>query len=133
MSMLRSVVMTGSLFLAVIPAVAVEAASAPADRAYANGIVFTADAGGTIARALAIQGGRIVYVGDDAGLAPFLGPATVRVDLASRFLMPGLVDGHMHPVEAGSTLLKCSLHYDALTVVEFQRRIQACLDGTDSA
>jgi predicted amidohydrolase YtcJ len=111
----------------------VEAASAPADRAYANGIVYTADAGGAIAQALAIQGGKIVYVGDDAGLAPFLGPATVRVDLAGRFLMPGLVDGHMHPVEAGSTLLKCSLHYDALTVVEFQRRIQACLDGTDSA
>src|SRR6185436_18891950 len=133
MSMLRSVVMTGSVLLAVVPAVAVEAASAAADRAYFNGVVFTADAGGTIARALAIQGGRIVYVGDDAGLAPFLGPATVRVDLASRFLMPGLVDGHMHPVEAGSTLLKCSLHYDALTVVEFQHRIQACLDGAKSA
>ena len=131
--MLRIVVMAGSLLVAAVPAAAADTATAPADRAYANGIVFTADAGGTIAQALAIQGGRIVYVGDNAGLAPFLGASTIRVDLAGRFLMPGLVDGHMHPVEAGSTLLKCSLHYESLTVAEFQQRIQACLDGAEAA
>ena len=32
--------------------------------------------------------------------------------------MPGLVDGHMHPLEAGATLLKCSLNYASLTVDE---------------
>jgi predicted amidohydrolase YtcJ len=110
MNMLRNVVRAGSLLLAGLPALAAEVESAPVDRAYVNGFVFTADARGTIAQALAIRSGKIVYVGDEAGLAPFLGPGSVRVDLAGRFLMPGLVDGHMHPVEAGSTLLKCSLH-----------------------
>src|SRR5262245_36165286 len=133
MIMLRSVVMAGSMLLAAAPAMGAKTGSAPADRAYVNAVVFTADAGGTIAEALAIRDGRIVYVGDDAGLAPYLAPATVRVDLAGRFLMPGLVDGHMHPVEAGSTLLKCSLHYDPLTVAELQQRIQACLDDAKTA
>ena len=47
--------------------------------------------------------------------------------------MPGLVDGHMHPLEAGIQLLKCSLNYEALTIPEMQQRIQACLDRSSSA
>lgn len=133
MKMLRSVVVAGSLLLVGMPLAWADVDPAPADRAYVNGVVFTADGGGRIAEALAIGGGKIVYVGDAAGLAPHLGPATVRVDLAGRFLMPGLVDGHMHPVEAGATLLKCSLHYESLTVPELQQRIRACLDDDKSA
>jgi predicted amidohydrolase YtcJ len=129
MGMVRTCAMAGFLLVASWPSAAGEGSAPPADRAYFNGVVFTADAGGTMAEALAIRDGRIVYVGDDAGIAPLIGPATIRVDLDGRFLMPGLVDGHMHPVEAGATLLKCSLHYDALTVPEMQRRIQACVDG----
>jgi predicted amidohydrolase YtcJ len=46
--------------------------------------------------------------------------------------MPGLIDGHMHPLEAGLKLLKCSLNYEALTVPEMQERIQGCLDRSPS-
>ena len=45
-------------------------------------------------------------------------------------LMPGLVDGHMHPLQGGSPLLKCNLNYEQLGVAELQARIQACLDKT---
>jgi predicted amidohydrolase YtcJ len=55
------------------------------------------------------------------------------VDLQGRFLMPGLIDGHMHPVEAGGTLLKCNLHYASLTVAEMQRGIAACVEQTKTA
>jgi predicted amidohydrolase YtcJ len=54
------------------------------------------------------------------------------VDLEGRFLMPGLIDGHMHPLEAGAALLKCNLNYESLTVAELERRVQACLDQTKS-
>src|SRR6185437_9383279 len=56
------------------------------------------------------------------------------VDLHGRMLMPGLIDGHLHPVDAGLDLLKCDLDYEPLTLTEFQRRIQSCLDkeGHDS-
>jgi predicted amidohydrolase YtcJ len=100
----------------------------PADRVYRNGVIFTADARNGTAEALAIRNGRIVYVGGNQGVAPFVGPATVAVDLKGRFLMPGLIDGHMHPLDAGVQLLKCSLNYESLTVAEMQQRIQACLD-----
>ena len=46
--------------------------------------------------------------------------------------MPGLIDGHMHPLEAGRQLLQCSLNYESLTVAELQQRVQACLDHSAS-
>jgi predicted amidohydrolase YtcJ len=103
---------------------------APADIIYRNGRIYTANARDEIAGSLAIRAGRIVYVGSDAGVARYTGAATRSVDLGGKSVMPGLVDGHMHPLEGGSMLLKCNLHYEALTVPEFQARIQACLDAT---
>jgi predicted amidohydrolase YtcJ len=103
-------------------------AQTPADRVYRNGVLFTSTAGNSIAEALAIRDGRIVYVGDNRGVQKFIGSATANIDLKGRFLMPGLVDGHMHPLEAGMQLLKCSLNYESLTVPELQQRVQACLD-----
>ena len=127
----RAQTVPASLLLAVSVAAARHASAAdPADRVYRNGVVFTADDKAPAAEAVAIRDGRIVYVGPNQGIAPFVGPNTVAVDLRGRFLMPGLVDGHMHPLEAGSQLLKCSLNYDPLTVAELQGRVQACLDRT---
>jgi len=105
-------------------------AETPADRVYRNGKVFTADVHGTVAQAIAIRDGRIVYVGTNDGVAPFIAASTKVSDLHGRFLMPGLIDGHMHPLEAGLKLRKCSLNYEPLTLQEMQSRIQACLDKT---
>ena len=109
-------------------AAAPSSTAGPADRVYRNGVIFTANAGNRTAEALAIRDGRIVYVGSNRGVTPLVGVATVSEDLKGRFLMPGLVDGHMHPLEAGTQLLKCSLHYESLTVAQVQQRIQTCLD-----
>jgi predicted amidohydrolase YtcJ len=104
----------------------------PAQRIYRNGALFTADARQPSAEALAIRDGRIVYVGTDDGLAPFVGPSTETIDLNGRFLMPGLIDAHMHPLQGGTVLLKCSLEYLPLTVAQLQQRVQACLDQTQA-
>jgi predicted amidohydrolase YtcJ len=125
--------LAAALLLSVASVRAAEPAGSPADRVYLNGVIFTADAADSRASALAIRDGRIVYVGNDAALARYIGPKTVQVDLNKRFLMPGLIDGHMHPLEAGTTLLKCSLNYAALTVTEMQRQVQACLDQMKTA
>jgi predicted amidohydrolase YtcJ len=110
-------------------AVSAAPAPSPADLIYRNGVVFTADSADTRAQAIAVRAGKFVYVGPDAGLQGFVGPKTKTVDLKGRFLMPGIVDGHMHPLEAGTKLLHCNLNYEALTVPQFKRRIQACLDA----
>jgi predicted amidohydrolase YtcJ len=130
--LLRARLVHTLLILSTVTTVQAETAVAPADRVYRNGPVFTADSRGTLAEALAIRDGRIVYVGSTRGLAPFIGSATIDVDLHGHFLMPGIVDGHMHPLEAGRTLLKCNLHYASLTVNELQRRVQDCLDASRS-
>ncbi|WP_374363012.1 amidohydrolase [Pseudoduganella danionis] len=106
----------------------VQAAPAPADTIYRNGYVYTVDAKDSVQQALAVRAGRIVYVGDDAGAQALAGKQTRVIDLQGRMLMPGLIDGHMHPQSGGSRLLNCSLDYENLTVPQFQARIQACLD-----
>lgn len=103
---------------------------AAADRVYRNGIVYTVDARHSRAEALAVRAGRIIYVGSNLGAERYEAASTTVVDLNGKFLMPGLVDGHMHPLIAGSQLLKCNLNYESLTVTEFQQRVQACLDRT---
>src|SRR5215831_4189623 len=59
-------------------------------------------------------------------------PEVKDMDLVGRFLMPGLVDGHLHPLFAGQGLRKCNLNYESLTVAELQKGVQACLDKTRS-
>lgn len=106
------------------------AADGPADALYLDGYVYTVDAHARVAEALAVRDGRILYVGTSAAARMLAGPATRTIDLYGRTLMPGLVDGHMHPLEGGTALLKCNLNYERLTVAQMQARIQGCLDAT---
>ena len=102
----------------------------PADVVYQNGYVYTVDAHDGVQHALAVRRGTIVYVGDDAGVKALIGKRTEIVDLHGRMMMPGLVDGHMHPFDGGTVLLGCNLNYGRLTVAQMQVKIQACLDQT---
>jgi len=102
----------------------------PADVVYQNGYVYTVDAHDGVQHALAVRHGAIVYVGDDAGVKALIGKSTQIVDLHGRMMMPGLVDGHMHPFDGGTVLLGCNLNYERLTVAQMQVKIQACLDQT---
>jgi predicted amidohydrolase YtcJ len=129
-SSLRHTLAVGAAFLVGVSIVSSAAAAAPADLAYRNGYVYTVDAKDSVQQALAIRHGRIVYVGNDAGISAYIGARTRVVDLSGRMLMPGLVDGHMHPAIAGASLLKCNLQYERLTIEQMQARIQACLDQT---
>lgn len=55
------------------------------------------DASGSTASAVAVGGGRIPYVGDDAKAKALAAPDAERIDLAGRTLLPGLTDAHVHP------------------------------------
>lgn len=107
------------------------AATAPglrADRVYENGYLYTIDAKDSVRSALAIRAGVIVFVGDEAGARRWIGPHTQVEDLHGRMMMPGLVDGHMHPLAGGYSLLGCDLRYERLRVRQVLERIQRCLD-----
>ena len=126
---------TGVLSIALSLLAAAAAAAqdpGPADLVYRHGFVYTVDPQDSVQQALAVRGGVIVYVGSDAGAAALIGGHTRQIDLHGRMLMPGLVDGHMHPLEGGASLLKCNLQYLQLTVEQMQAGIQKCLDETRS-
>src|SRR5699024_5086163 len=49
------------------------------------------------AEAIAVRAGRIMAMGSNADVAPFVGPETRELDLEGAFVMPGLHDMHTHP------------------------------------
>jgi predicted amidohydrolase YtcJ len=101
----------------------------PADMVMRNGYVYTVDGQDSVQQAIAISGGKIVYVGSDAGVDGYIGKQTQLIDLAGRMLMPGFVDAHMHPGDGGRAMTLCDLKYQAMTRKQFQASIQACLDA----
>jgi predicted amidohydrolase YtcJ len=128
-----AVLRAAALMAGMGPAGAAAPAGPPADAVYVNGYLYTVDARDSVQRALAVRDGYIAYVGSNEGARALAGDATRIVDLQQHLLMPGLVDGHMHPLEGGTALLKCSLNYERLTVGQMQSRIQGCLDQTRTA
>src|ERR671932_2664464 len=66
-----------------------------------------------MARGGAGRGGRIVYVGDDAGARRWVGAATRVVDLRGGMLLPGFHDSHVHPASGGVELAECDVSADS--------------------
>jgi imidazolonepropionase-like amidohydrolase len=89
-----------------------------ADTVFRNGQVLTV-AGRRVAQAVAVSGGQIAYVGSSSGAGAFVGPATEVIDLRGRTLMPGIHDGHMHPLSGGLVLTKPTLNYRKLDLKPF--------------
>ncbi|HLE68957.1 MAG TPA: amidohydrolase family protein, partial [Vicinamibacteria bacterium] len=82
----------------------------PADLVLRNGRIYTLDDARTWAEALAVDDGRIVFVGPDAGVDALVGPETRFVDLEGRMALPGFHDSHVHPVSGGVELGQCNLN-----------------------
>lgn len=88
-----------------------------------NGKVFTADARGTIAEAVAIEGARIVAVGASRDIrARYRGARAI--DLRGRLVTPGFNDAHIHFLGGGLSLLRVEL-MGAQTLAEAKRRVAA--------
>src|SRR5690349_6731022 len=104
-------------------------AATPADTVMRNGYVYTVDGQNSVQQAIAIAGGKIIYVGSNAGVDAYIGKQTQLIDLAGRMLMPGFVDAHMHPGDGGRAMTLCDLKYQTMTRAQFQASIQACLDA----
>eukprot|EP01036_Dinobryon_divergens_P038644 gene38644-50753_t len=105
----------------------------PADTVLRGGKVVTMDDQRTVAQAVAVREGRIVFVGTDAEVARHIGKDTRVIELGGRMLMPGFVDGHLHSLAGGRALLVCDLAYAPLTRTQLASRLQACLDATPDA
>ncbi len=76
------------------------------------------DAQGRTATAVAVRGARIVAVGSDAEVFDYIGPDTQVVELGGKTLLPGFIDGHIHPAMGAERLAQCSVDGVALSVDE---------------
>jgi predicted amidohydrolase YtcJ len=99
------------LSLVALPWIAACAAPADsgADLVLTNGRIWTGDGGLPYAQAVAIEGERIVFVGDDFAVGDFIGSETEQIDLEGRFVTPGFIDNHTHFNRAGELLLGVNL------------------------
>jgi hypothetical protein len=85
-------------------------AATVADVVFHNGSIYTVDGARSWADAVAVDGGRIVYVGSDEGAAALSGPSTQVVDLRGRMMLPGFQDVHIHPIGGGIEAAACDLN-----------------------
>lgn len=74
------------------------------------------------AEAVAIVNGRILAVGSNDEIKPYIGANTKVLDLAGRMAMPGFIDDHVHFMDGSFQLLEVDLK-DASSEQEFVRRI----------
>jgi predicted amidohydrolase YtcJ len=89
-------------------------ARAAAEKAvvFVNGAVYTVNSKQPWAKAVTVEAGRITFVGD-AAAAKAHAPVGARViDLRGKFLLPGFVEGHIHPVLGGYISQGAQLQFD---------------------
>lgn len=116
-------ILFASLLILSLAAPARGADPSSADVVYRRGAVYTVDAVRSWAESVAVRDGRIVYVGTDAGLAPWIGPKTQSVDLKGKMLLPGFHDAHVHMIGGGIDLDECHL-FDLTTQEQVLDTIQ---------
>jgi len=97
--------------------------AAPADLVFRNGSIYTVDGARSWASAVAVRGGRIVYVGSDEGTGELIGPSTQVVDLDDRLMLPGFQDVHIHPIGGGIEAAACDLN-ELTTLEEYLEAIR---------
>lgn len=90
-----------------------------ADKIYINGEIYTVNEKEEWAEAVAIEGNKIIYVGDSAGAKALCGEDTEVCDLDGKMMLPGFIDGHCHPVLAA--------HFLCGAYLEVEWSIEECL------
>lgn len=76
----------------------------PADLILRNGLIYTVDSTNTLTEAVAIRGGKFVFVGSNKDVKKYQGKQTRVIDLKGQFVLPGFSDNHVHFAAAAQFL-----------------------------
>ena len=117
----------GALALCAMAAATASSGDAPpaADFVLTHARIYTA-ARAELAEALAVSQGRLIYVGDATGVRALIGAHTSVQDAHGRFVIPGLVDSHIHPldiVEVGG----CDLNSSGKSLRQISAFVRDCV------
>jgi predicted amidohydrolase YtcJ len=94
-----------------------------ASRIFKNGKIYTVNKNQPWAEAVAVEGDKIVFVGDNDGAMKLADSNTQVTDLEGKMMLPGFIDGHVHPLmaaafESGIDLNSCENEQDILDTVK---------------
>ncbi|WP_170921215.1 amidohydrolase [Enhydrobacter aerosaccus] len=80
-----------------------------ADFVFRGGAIFTAE--GKPAEAVAVRNGTISYVGSAVGADDLVGRSTRTIDLDGKLLLPGFVEGQIHPILGAALVQGVNVQY----------------------
>ena len=101
----------------------------PATTVYRNGYVWTVDKGKPRASAVAVRGGKIVFVGSDKRAKAYIGKKTKVVNLKGRMMLPGFIDSHMHASMGSAEMVIMAQLWGLSTVEDY---VDAVADFADA-
>ncbi len=104
-------------------------AGGPASLVLRNGTIITVDDGTPEARAVAVRGDRIVAVGSEAEVQPYIGPGTKVIDLKGATAIPGIIESHGHFMGTG----EMKLGLDLMNVANWDEVIAMVADAARKA
>lgn len=94
----------------------------PSDLVLINGKILTQNPAQPTAEAIAVEEGKIAFVGTDVAVKRFVGKKTKVIDLKGRAVVPGFIDTHIHLADYAQVLTWLDL-----TDVESIKQMQALL------
>jgi predicted amidohydrolase YtcJ len=99
----------------------------PAELVFINGNVYTVNDKQPHAEAVAVKGGRIVFVGSNAAAKQYQGSNTRVVDLKGATVVPGMTDAHYHFLGVGHR--EMDLNLEGITNLEdFLAKVKVWVD-----
>ncbi|MBM3264461.1 MAG: amidohydrolase [candidate division Zixibacteria bacterium] len=128
MSLWRKAAVYAATFVCMASVVQAQIPKAAADLVLKNGVIYTLETERPKAQAIAIVGNRIVVVGTDADVAPYIGADTRVIDLKGQTVLPGLKESHGHLIGIGRARMIVNL-VGAKSYKEVIDRVKAAVPG----
>jgi predicted amidohydrolase YtcJ len=104
-----------------------------ADLVVRNALIYTVDDDNPWAEAIAVDEGRISYVGGNSGVEAHVDSNTEIIDARGQLLLPGFIDAHVHPLEGSTTdnIVGCDIYELSITEPSPEKWIPELKSCTD--
>ncbi|HWO02255.1 MAG TPA: amidohydrolase [Blastocatellia bacterium] len=124
---MRLVALLSALSLLSLSPGAAPRSAEQADTVFVNGNVYTVNERQPHAEAIAVKGGKIIFVGTNKDVKAYQGKGTRVVDLTGGTVVPGMTDSHYHLSGVGAR--EITLNLEGITSLEeFLARVKERVD-----
>jgi predicted amidohydrolase YtcJ len=97
-----------------------------ADTILHNARIYTVNSDMPWASSVAIEDGKLTYVGDNEGIKAYQGEDTRVVDMQGQFMLPGFQDAHAHPIFGVGYTSGCPI-FELGSVAAITAEIKRCV------